>query len=260
MSHRDGGALHSAATRHRGGAAGAVRCVLTGVSVVVPILLRPVSGRSGTTFLMSLLATSPDIGFVRRHPYEVREITKMARRGPISSRKWRRFSRRWSDRRYYAEKAGHLDLDTLPNTPVRILNLVRDPRDVWASILDFDRKRGYYGFGRQHGQSRENFRRTFVDRVKHRANRMQLETSMHDAVTVKYEELVTDPHRAARPLSEWLGVDLIPEDVEEHPGHRTSPTTYESIGRWKSDVPEDEAHALTKDLTTALHHFNYRRT
>ena len=37
--------------------------------------------------------------------------------------------------------------------PVRAIDLVRDPRDIFTSILDFDERRGFFGFGRQPGQS-----------------------------------------------------------------------------------------------------------
>ena len=56
---------------------------------------------------------------------------------------------------YYAEKyGGYEDVLTAAGNSHRMIDLVRDPRDMWSSVLAFDSKRGYFGFGRRRGAIR----------------------------------------------------------------------------------------------------------
>ena len=51
-----------------------------------PILIRPLWGRSGTTLLMALLGTSPEVAFVREYPYENNELTRLCAAGAVSDK------------------------------------------------------------------------------------------------------------------------------------------------------------------------------
>jgi hypothetical protein len=56
--------------------------------------------------------------------------------------------------RFYAEKlVGDFMLLTKSGLEFRLLQLVRDPRDTFTSIRAFDKRRGFYGFGRGKWQS-----------------------------------------------------------------------------------------------------------
>src|SRR5688572_8281778 len=76
--------------------------------------------------------------------------------------------------RFYAEKIrGDFDLIVEAGIEVRAIDLLRDPRDIFVSILSFDEKRGFFGFGRQAGQSDLEYLETFAASVRSRAAEMR---------------------------------------------------------------------------------------
>lgn len=262
-------------------------------------LLRPVlvsgGGRSGTTLLMLLLGSSPEIVFPRVHPYEHRYLTYLLRWaqllrpgtippgwnqvamvgrgeemvGPIlwppadllADRDdfWQAcFLAAWEvlsvraaaavetahpgvTATHYAEKTPPWVSGELAGLlPFTALMPIRDPRDVFLSIVAFVTRRGQPGFGMQAGEAPADFARRFVPHQRHRlaeARRAELEGT---AAVVRYEQMVTDLTGQADRLSSLLGVQLDPSAVpgpDRPPArHMTSATVAGSVGRWRREM------------------------
>ena len=166
--------------------------------------------------------------------------------------------------RFYAEKFGgrREDLDGA-GIPYRVLNLVRDPRDVWASVLAFDVKRGYYGFGRRREQQEGSYLESFVEAVRRRLDEMAHVVPGVPTTTVRYEDLVADlPAEAAR-IGGWLDVRLDAHVVEAgreaHRHHMTSDSTVDSVGRWRRDLPAAHVETIEDRLGGHIHRLGYEQ-
>jgi hypothetical protein len=166
-----------------------------------------------------------------------------------------------SNARYFAEKhiwPSHIETlvaDLYPNA--KEVFLVRDFRDMACSILAFDEKRGFAGFGRPAGVSDEEY--------LHDVLRPAV-TSLYDgwrqrserAHVVRYEDLVLEPEPTLAELLSYLELDpseptvramvaAMEEGSPELEGHRTTKDARSSIGRWRRDRG-DEFGALCSEL------------
>lgn len=187
----------------------------------VPVVgIRLAEGRSGSTLLMQLLASSPEIVFDDRYPSEYRFLSYFGRvasmmtepfdeqrhvgvtpfffgdaaqwgpvpfssdvveiealRAPMFGAMWDAWSQvarsRHPSMRYYVEKlAIEAEMIAAAAIPLRVIDLVRDPRDVLASINAFTRG-GMDGFGRSAQQSDAEYVDTFVATFGDGLERMQ---------------------------------------------------------------------------------------
>ncbi|HEV2362159.1 MAG TPA: sulfotransferase [Acidimicrobiales bacterium] len=165
--------------------------------------------------------------------------------------------------RYYAEKAWPGASWALRNAGVspRIIHLVRDPRDIVASIRAFDAKRGYYGFGRKPGESDDDYLKSVTTSMAGSLERMRFEKENFDCRVVRYEDLVGDTASVAADLSAWLGVTLDPtrrDELDKHlPEHATAASAEQSIGRFKTDLRWDEAAFVAGALAAQMRSYGY---
>jgi len=126
--------------------------------------------------------------------------------------------------------------------------LVRDPRDVFCSILAFNHKRNTVGFGRQEVTSDQEF----VGTVGLDFTRLLsvLDEDPDGIHLVRYEDLVTEPIRTLEGVVENAGLDastaiirrMLEEAARDAPElvlHRTSADVRSSIGRWRTDLPPE---------------------
>ena len=253
---------------------------------VLPIVgIRPLSGRTGTTLLMSLLGTSPSIAFDRRYPAEYRiasYLTRMASQmtepfderthvgvtnfffgpqpswGPLPFRSdalditaWRPELLRamWAsasdallavrpDARWYAEK---LAMDERPlreaGVEVFTIDLVRDPRDILAS------RRSFLAGGTDH------WSRDALSVAEELSVRLDELDAQPPDLRLRYEDLALDLDTTAEMLGEHLGVELFSSDVDRPAQHVTTPSATASVGRWRSDLDDDDAATLTPIAT-----------
>ena len=172
------------------------------------------------------------------------EVTRVAHRDPRA------------DVRYYAEK--HMNswlLDRAALPPLRLLVLLRDPRDTYASLLAF-REATKAELGQRQAADEADYLRRFVERQRDRLRWIARLEEGEDTAVVRYEELVRDLPGVSRRLEEWLAVDLDAESVmrDRRVGwvHRTADSPEESIGRWRTDLPQEVAEMLGRELRPEL--------
>lgn len=146
----------------------------------------------------------------------------------------------------------------------REIFLVRDFRDVLASIVAYNQKRGYELFNRDEFEDEAEF----VSLLRQDAEAMQdaYVARKDQAFLLKYEDLITDERGTLTSVLDYLGVDSDDSIVEGmlqtasegrlngQEAHRTSATAAESIGRWERDLDSsfqtacddafDEVHAV----------------
>jgi hypothetical protein len=127
----------------------------------------------------------------------------------------------------------------------REIFLVRDPRDTLASVLAFNARRGFDGFGREGFDTDEQY----VDDIRDSTLELiQLwkRTSQYGPL-VRYEDLVSSPTEQIRAMLDTLELDSSANIVDsmvkagkevtaDVNAHRTSRGGSSSIGRWKRDL------------------------
>jgi hypothetical protein len=172
------------------------------------------------------------------------EVTRVAHRDP------------GADVRYYAEK--HMNswlLDRAELPPLRLLVLLRDPRDTYASLLAF-REATKAELGQRQAADEADYFRRFIERQRDRLRWIAGLEESRDTAIVRYEDLVRDLRGVSGRLEGWLGVELDPDSVagDRRVGwvHRTADSPEKSIGRWRSDVPPDVTDAIARDLGPEL--------
>lgn len=178
---------------------------------------------------------------------------------------WAAWSRRVRQRRpgaaMYAEKLA-VDVDTVVDAgiPIRVIDLVRDPRDVFASILAFTAS-GVDGFGRRPGQSDDDFLETFLTTFRRGVDTIARTRPGIERRLVHYEGLVDDLDRVSGSLADWLGIDLDPDrvsaQVDQHAHHITAPSPAESIGRWRRDLAPAVTRRILDELGDVMHLLGY---
>ena len=175
--------------------------------------------------------------------------------------------------RYFAEKS-------LPRTPayadvlkelfpgLREVFLVRDFRDMLASIFAYNARMGQLSFQRDLADSDEEYVRKFLGRDlstllrgwRHRGDR---------AFLVRYEDLALNPEETLTALLGYLDLHAdgpVLDRILAGPGeaskakerqHRTSASLTESMGRWRKDL-DPELIAVCEDVFgEALLEFGY---
>jgi hypothetical protein len=142
--------------------------------------------------------------------------------------------------------------------------LVRDFRDMLCSVIAFNRKRGWDAFGRAEGGDDGEYVRTTL-----RESGELLSTRLNrnpGTLLVRYEDLVLDPEPELARVFAELGLDSDPgvvadtvrraeENTASMDHHRTSADPAASIGRWRTDLPEEIAAICNEELGPLLREF-----
>lgn len=180
---------------------------------------------------------------------------EFSRRAAEQTRK--RSNRRDAEVRYYAEKhlsTWQVDLGRLP--PVRVMAVLRDPRDTYISITSFTQKRERAGrqrsMGRQPGESIDAWLERHLGRQKERLQWIRKALKKETMPVVRYEDLVLNLEGEARRLEEILGVELDPAavaaDEKMRSTHVSAATPEASVGRWRNEMSPE----LVKRFNDAL--------
>jgi hypothetical protein len=146
--------------------------------------------------------------------------------------------------------------------------LVRDPRDMLASMLAFNKKRGSSDFGRQRVETDADFVRQLARGVSSLVEASQ--ARREQAHLVRYEDLLTMPESVLRGTFDYLGIEAsvavvqrVLREASEPDSklafHMTSRDQAASIGRWERDLPADIQELCNEEFGPALAEFGYSR-
>jgi hypothetical protein len=164
---------------------------------------------------------------------------------------------------YYGKVASHQGQDAavffaekhLPDHVPRILwevyegsreiFLVRDPRDMVASMVAFNRKRGFPAFGRELVDSDDDW----LARLRHGLTRLLMawRSRSGQACLLRYEDLILDTVPALGRVLDYLGqgwnassvtqlLERASADTPELAWHRTTGSPRASVGRWRNSL------------------------
>jgi hypothetical protein len=170
--------------------------------------------------------------------------------------------------RYFAEKysleSAGIAWELYPRA--REVFLVRDFRDMVASIFAFNRKRGVKGFGEEAARDELDY----VRRLEVWASNLlrSWRRRSERAHLVRYEDLVLEPAGTLEALLDYAGLaadgatidrmlGALAEELPELAEHGTAPDAKTSIGRARSDLSPDLAAACERSFGEALEAFGY---
>jgi Sulfotransferase family len=171
--------------------------------------------------------------------------------------------------RFFAEKHSPNEVPMILRElypDAREIFLVRDFRDMIASMLAANERRGGVRFGRAQDDSDERFVRRFrrfaanlAASWRRRGDRSYL---------VRYEDLITRPRETVAGVVDHLGVDASAGTLEAMAAslalreesleaHITSSSPEASIGRWREDLPPELRRVAEDVFGPALELFGY---
>lgn len=172
--------------------------------------------------------------------------------------------------RYFAEKQLP---DHIPRVlrelydGVREIFLVRDPRDMFASIIAFNKKRGSLCFGAENAVDEHDLLARLRQDVMKFMRSWQ--SRRRDSILIKYEDLVLRPRETLGQVFDYLRVASVEERTKaaisslSHASrdlkhHGTSSDAAASIGRWKSDFDGAFLTQIDDAFDDGLVSFGYR--
>lgn len=145
--------------------------------------------------------------------------------------------------------------------------LVRDFRDMYASILNFNSKRGYKAFGMENYETDE----AYIRALGHYCNNHFIkayESIKHRALLVKYEDVIFDKAGQLQAIFDYLNVEsstaLVNEIIEKTSGksmdekqHVTTNDPKRSIGKYRETLDGETIILLNECFDKSLEYFGY---
>lgn len=231
---------------------------LTYMVRLVNLATKPVDKTLRNDFL------NPNLDTLRGYPYhgagDFFDNTQDARKNLFLTL-WEGYSasaRKKGDYKHYAEKVA-FDIPQQVNRYIGAKNifLIRDPRAVFNSILEFDEKRGYYAFGRQEGEAVADFAERFCLGQKALMRHFSSVEPGENQLKLRYEDLIQDLLSTVREIEAFLGcgidMDRLKREFAAFSGlHATSPTAVASVDEWRKKLPEDVKALLTERMGEEL--------
>jgi hypothetical protein len=148
----------------------------------------------------------------------------------------------------------------------REIFLVRDLRDVLCSVIAFNAKRGFDGFGRDDAGDDRAYLRLLAASTEQLLQDWKARPDR--SILVRYEDLVSRPVDTLRTVLAHVGVDAREQVIEEMLDraaadtaelqyHRTSEGQMASIGRWRRELPPELRVASQDILSDVLRELRY---
>ncbi len=145
--------------------------------------------------------------------------------------------------------------------------LVRDFRDVYSSMLAFNKKFGRRAFGPPHIKTDEEFAHFLRNSTIRNLSR-SWPKRQDRAHLIRYEDLITQPVETLRGVFEYLELDasertiagILERASAENPEmsqHLTSSDVSTSLGRWRSSLSPSLQAAANAAFGDVLHQFGY---
>lgn len=148
----------------------------------------------------------------------------------------------------------------------REIFLVRDFRDVMASVFAFNERRGVEGFGRSAYPDDASFVSAYAQGPLATLTESWTRRS-GTSLLLRYEDLIGQPEVALTKVMDYLALPIDPgtaqrmasaaSGVEELAGHRTSQDAG-GVGRWKVDLDDHVRDMCDEEFAEALDVFGYR--
>jgi hypothetical protein len=231
---------------------------LTYVVRLVNLATKPIDKTLRNGFL------SPYLDALRGYPYhgagDFFDATDEARKNLFLTL-WEGYSasaRKKGDYKYYAEKVA-FDIPQQVNRYIgaKNISLLRDPRAVFNSILEFDEKRGYYAFGRQEGETVTDFAERFCLGQKALMRHFSSVEPSENQLKLRYEDLIQNLPSTVRAIEAFLGCsidkDRLKREFAAYSGlHATSPTAVASVDAWRTKLPDEVKVLLTERMGEEL--------
>ncbi|WP_444956820.1 sulfotransferase [Microbulbifer sp. ZKSA002] len=166
--------------------------------------------------------------------------------------------------KFYAEKVA-LDLAPYINNSLPAVNnifVTRDPRGELASIVSFNKKRGFNGFGWREDDTLETFARRMIDsRRSYLKSVNKFRAGHNNIIVIRFEDLVANLQEVADQLSQFLNVKLdsmkVIADTDKYSFHMTSGSIQESQDKWKRELPNKVIQIFEEEMADALELFDY---
>jgi hypothetical protein len=162
----------------------------------------------------------------------------------------------------YAEKlVGPIDLLVAAGIPLKVIDCVRDPRDIFCSIRAFSG--GGPGFGRLQGQSEDEFLEQMIIAQRTQLDAMGRHPSGVDRLSVRYEDFAPNLEEYAGIIGTWLGVGVSAETViaahSKYRHHMSTTSVEESIGRWRREMTTAQSNRVWSVLGGRLAALGYQQ-
>lgn len=207
-----------------------------------------------------------DAARVGRLPFEPVSLDRVAFASDSLHAVWQAFSvamRAGADPRprLYAEKYwGALAPVAAAGLNPIVVDLIRDPRDVIASVRAFNARTGAQRFGRAAARDDDEHLHRLARGMSVRLAEFARPVA-GPRLRLRYEDLVSDlPGQAAR-LGQVLGVRLDPAALSDSAtrlrDHRTSPSPAASVQRWRADLTAAEVQRIERALGPRLTALGY---
>jgi hypothetical protein len=168
--------------------------------------------------------------------------------------------------RFYAEKSAlPLAEAILQYLDCRLIFIMRDPRDVFLSSQQFNRKRADYEFGWKPGVDTTDIVKWHIDRVRGDVEHFErIARGGTVGRLLRYEDMVSTPDHFARNVGGWLATDFdvaaLDTELREHGArHLTSRSVTASTERWRREMPDGIAGLYAEIGGDLLDRFGYGR-
>lgn len=165
---------------------------------------------------------------------------------------------RWGDKSLLTERHAREIVAAYPGA--RIIHMIRDPRDRYASVQKrWGQRRGGVGTGTAEW--------AFSGALAEKNAALYLESYM----VIRYEDLVTDPVAITRQVCDFIGEDYVPEMLTLHGDEDFrdggSNSSYgprgvgvisaDSIGKYRQVLAESQVRFIETSLQDSMEHFGY---